>query len=218
MPPPLALSSDVELPLIVQAEIVRFSTVRIAPPLLPGSPPVSVKPLITTVLSAVELPSSTMKIRVPSPTAALGSNALIVSRLAPGPLIVRFLLIVSWPKGERLIVPVTEKSIVSSGAAAAIASRSDVPAPTPTPLISSTSVSTVTESKRRDSRGSNRNRRAEVNRRGDSIIQAQAHRNERVPSITAPLIGGQKKLWKSPSRFAMFVPASSHTFFENSSC
>ena len=43
------LAVPAELPLIVRAEIVKSAEFDIAPPLLPASPPVSVRPLIDTV-------------------------------------------------------------------------------------------------------------------------------------------------------------------------
>src|SRR5262245_57297651 len=62
MPPPYDWTVDEPtlLPLIVQAETDKVSLLRIAPPSPATSPPVSVRPLIATVLSPEEFPSSTL--------------------------------------------------------------------------------------------------------------------------------------------------------------
>ena len=112
IPPPF---TSALLPRIVLSVMFNVSRLRIAPPEPLVCPPVSVRPEIETVLCNALLPSSTLKMRD-------RLSASIVSRSAPGPVIVTS--------------PVMASSVPTSVIVSAVASRKFVPpAAEPSPKV-----------------------------------------------------------------------------------
>src|SRR5260370_3581235 len=113
-PPPLPFA---ELPVMMQSR-----TAQVAWLLSPPPPPVVSLPLLIVSPEMLTMPPCTSKMRNAGvPLAELRWTA---RRAAPGPEMVKFLTINNSPLVS-VIVPLTEKLIVSPAAALAIASRSD---------------------------------------------------------------------------------------------
>src|SRR5207253_2257687 len=111
IPPPLLA----ELAEMAQLAIVRVPLLKIPPPLLPGTfPPAMVKPEIVTLVLAPT--SKTRKLGI-----IPKKLRCMVSRFAPGPVIVRFLSITNSLLVRLTVVRPAAKLIVSPGDAVAIA-------------------------------------------------------------------------------------------------
>ena len=114
IPPPAWVA---ELPLMTMSRIATIPPARMrTPPPSSDRPLFTVRPEIVTVLGMI---SKTRKSAVPA-----AELRWTVNWLAPGPAMVRFVVITSSPL-LNAITPLTAKVTVSPGAAVAIASRSE---------------------------------------------------------------------------------------------
>src|SRR5438067_2665930 len=136
MAPPLVLlplKEEAPLPEMMQLVIVTAPVLRLKmpPPKLTSDPRVMVKPDSATL----KLPEAILKMRNPGASAGIPSVLRrTVNRFAPGPLIVRFLLISNSPLVRLIVLRPAAKLMVSPDAASRIACR-NVPPPLSPPLV-----------------------------------------------------------------------------------